>query len=130
MANTVDVTYVVDGSKRVIAHVYIASDGVAGELTDQVIIDASALNPVPNNLTLHKIEGVFSGCSAFLEWDQTTDAGIMTIPDGTKIDFHFTKFIGLPNPQGAGTTGDMVLSTTGFTAAGDTGFLVIECYKS
>lgn len=130
MANTVDVNYVVDGSKRVIAHVYLASDGVAGELVDEVIVDASALTPVPNNLILHKIEGIFSGFSGALEWDQTTDAGIMPIPDSKGIDFHFGKFGGLPNPQGTGTTGDMLLTTTGFTAAGDTGFLVIELYKT
>ncbi len=43
MANTVTVTSIVDGNDVGEAHIYLASDGSSGELTDTVILDASAL---------------------------------------------------------------------------------------
>jgi len=129
MANTVDVRYIVDNSRRTVAHVYILSDGVAGELTDEVVVDVSALTPTPSKVSINKIKGVFSGTTGVLEWDATADVGIFSIPDSETFEFNFGEYGGLTNNAGAGVTGDITLSTTGFATAGDTGFLIIECLK-
>lgn len=129
MANTVDVQKLVDGERNAIFRVYVASDGVAGDLSDEVIVDLSTLNGSPDNVRLDKIQAHFAGFIGVLEWDATTDDEILTIPDGDMIDFHYKRGGGLINPRSTGYTGDLTLSTTGFTASGDEGSIYLECTK-
>lgn len=130
MANTVTSQTLVDGSKNTAIHVYLASDGVSGELSNQVIVDASALAGAPTDLKIDRIMGHITGFSAVLKWDATTDVPFLAISDGGHIDFDYREVGGLQNNAGTGKTGDIMVDTTGFTAAGDAGAITIILSKS
>ena len=129
MANTVAIQTLVDGVKNAVLKVYLASDGAAGELTDQVVVDVSALVGAPTQVTLISAEIATTGCALNLEWDATTDIGILNFPADFCEKLCFEKFGGIPNNAGTGKTGDIVLTTTGFTAAGDQATLLLHVRK-
>lgn len=127
MANTVTKTSLVDGEVVGVIHVYIASDGTSGDLSDEVILDASTLNGATAIKQIVSVESQLTGFSAIVEFDQTTDSPAVTLPSGE----YKTSFLGTPvvNPEGSGTTGDVVLTTSGMTASGDVGHIVIKYRK-
>lgn len=129
MANTVDTQVIEDGPKFAVLKVYMASDGASGELSDQVVVDASTLWGAPTTLTLNAIWASTTGCSFNLEWDATTDVGIMSFPSDFVEEFCFKKFGGIPNNSGTGKTGDILINTSGFTASGDQITLVLHVKK-
>jgi hypothetical protein len=129
MANTVNLRTIVDGTKYVVVHGYIASDGATGELSDQVVIDASALTPAPTKMTIEKVYGHISGFIGTLEFDATADVPFMSLPDGESFNFDMVAEGGLKDNSGDGSTGDIVLTTSGFTASGDAGWFVIVARK-
>lgn len=129
MANTVTIRKIVDGVRNAVLHVYVASDGVTGELADQVVVDASALSGAPTKLTIEELQWAFTGFSGTLEFDATTDSPAAALFDGQSGVLDFCSFGGIPDPLAAGTTGDILLSTTGFSAAGDAGILIIKVRK-
>ena len=130
MANTVNITTLADSDRNVIVRVYLASDGAEGDLSSQILIDASALTPIPVNLHLRCMNWSFTGFQANLLWDQVPDDPIIHLPSGFAEEFDFSRFGGIPNnPTVYGYTGDLIITTTGFDTAGDEGSLVIECTK-
>ena len=129
MANTVLTQVLNDGPKNAVLKVYLASDGSSGELTDQVVVDVSALSGAPAKVSLVGLTATTTGCSFVLEWDATADVPILGFPADSEDSFCFEKFGGLPNNSGAGRTGDVVLSTVGFTAAGDQITLILHVKK-
>lgn len=127
MANTVTKTSIVDGDSVGVIHVYLASDGAAGELTDTVVLDASALAGAKSIKQIISVKSSLIGFTGLLEFDQTTDSPAVVIPSGVEEqDFSANP---INNPGGTGTTGDVVLTTTGFTASGDMGTLIIKYRK-
>lgn len=128
MANTVDIQVINDGPHNVVIKVYLASDGVAGELTNQIIVDASTLSSLPDTLKVKRIYSALSGFQATLKWAATTPDGLWHLPLYAG-EFEFEKFGGIPNPKSAGYTGDITITTVGFTAAGDEGSITLECAK-
>lgn len=131
MANTVTSQTLLDGSKRTVIKWYFASDGATGELTDQVIFDASAVSPATTDSSIERIRGYFIGFSGLVEFDATADVAAVVLPTDDQFDYSFVEWNinGLPNNGGAGVTGDILLTTTGFTAAGDIGWLEITVKK-
>ncbi len=129
MANTVAIQTIHDGTKLAVIKAYLASDGAAGELTDQVIVDASTLSGAPTDLTLIKMWASTTGCAFNLEWDATTDVGLLNFPTDFCEDMCFEKIGGIPNNAGTGKTGDILINTSGFTAAGDQITLVLIVQK-
>ena len=103
---------------------YINWSGVAdaSDLTDQVVVDVSALLPIaPTQLTIDYLRiATGAGVSAVLEWDATTDGLILNCPGGCTLELPingdradqqaagWTK-----DPIATGTTGDMLLTTIG-----------------
>jgi|6_EtaG_2_1085325.scaffolds.fasta_scaffold00120_15 hypothetical protein len=103
----------------------------ASDLTDYVVMDASALLPfvsTKSEIKWLRLSTGGSGMIAYLEWDATTDDLIIGCPGGValewppKTDFFpwemardegFTK-----DPASTGTTGDITLTTVG-GAVGD-----------
>lgn len=128
MANTVAIQIIEDGPRNVVIKVYLASDGATGELTDQVIFDASALNGIPDTLKVISIDSALTGFQARLNWDATTDDPLWHLPL-YPANFDFQKFGGIPNPKSTGYTGDILLTTIGFSTLGDDGSFVIHCTK-
>lgn len=129
MANTVAIRNIIDGTERLTVHTYLASDGSSGELTDQIIIDVSALLPAASDMVIERIYGLIRGFTLIFEFDATTDVPFAAAPDGYPFDWDFKCFGGLADNSGAGKVGDVTVTTTGFTASGDAGFFVIEGRK-
>lgn len=129
MANTVTLRTLIDGPRNTIIHAYFKSDGAAGELTDQVIVDVSTLSPVPTKVTIESLWWDFEGFSGLLEFDATADTPGWKLQAGTNGHKDFYEFGGIKDNTGAGSTGDIVMTTSGFTAATDEGTLIIKVRK-
>lgn len=128
MANTVTKTSLVDGENVGEMHVYLASDGASGELTDEVVLDASALNGATAITEIISVKSSLIGFTARLEFDQTADHPAVVMPEGKEEQSFETAPI--VNPAGTGTTGDVTVTTSGFTASGDVGTIVIKYRKA
>lgn len=134
MANTTTKSVMIDGPRMYAVHIYLASDGAAGELSDYIAVDVSALQAVIpgqacDHVRVHRVYGLMSGFSLTLEFDATTDQAFMTFPDGVFTFLDVAPYGGIEDPEASGSTGDIVATTSGFTAAGDVGYLVIEVEK-
>jgi hypothetical protein len=130
MANTVTKQKIADNERNAIVHVWLASDGAAGELTDEVVVDVSDLSGSPSSVEVVRMESTLTGFSATLEWDATTDVPFLQIPADTLVQSDWRDFGGLQNNAGAGVTGDIVLTTAGFSAATDKGHITFWLKKS
>lgn len=129
MANTVTKQTLHDGGRNYVVHVFLSSDGVAGDLAGEVIADVSTLDPIPTDVKLMRAYGNLSGFAATLKWDATTDVDFLQLADGVDFDFDFRRIGGLINNAGAGVAGDVLLDTSGFAAAGDEGHITLEFVK-
>ena len=106
------------------------SDGT-GE-SAAIVVDKSAMtiggqNPAVavGHMAIERIRGINSGFTSLtLSWDHDTDAAAIVIPAGA-IDLDFSDLGGLHDPQSAGGTGDLVITTVGHTS-GDIYHLILE----
>lgn len=134
MANTVTIRKMLDGPKHAIFHVYLASDGAAGELTDQVIIDPTTdITPALTagaDLTVECIWFQVDGFSVRFEFDATADTPIWMLTPGTDSFVDFRDMGGIKDSGGAGATGKIQITTTGFTASTDQGTFIIKVRKN
>lgn len=85
MANTVSIRKLLDGSKLAVFHIYLASDGASGELTDQVIVAASTLDGAPTKLSICEVDYALSGFSGVLEFEATTDQPALALVAETPV---------------------------------------------
>ena len=129
MANTITSQTLIDGDKRAIIKYFIASDGSTGDVSDGVVVDVSALIDAPSKVTIEQIWTSFVGCSGVLEFDATTDVGALVIPGDVNMYQDYRSFGGIKDNSGAGSTGDIVLTTTGLATAGDAGHIIIAVRK-
>lgn len=129
MANTVNVQKIHDGRHNAIFKVYLESDGASGDLVDTILVDASTLLGSPNKLHFTRLLGNIIGFTARLEWDATADIPILNLGDNGYFDFDMRDEGGIPNDAGAGSTGDILITTNGFTVAQDRGWFLLECTK-
>ena len=129
MANTITINPVLDTKNETILQVYLESDNSSGELTDQVIFDASALLGAGFADSILEIEGCLSGFSAKLEFDATTDIGAVVLPDNSPFHFCFNPKVHNFAYNTTGATGDITITTNGFTVTGDKGFFILKVNK-
>lgn len=129
MANTIAIRTHVDGPTSSVIQACFISDGSSGEITNQVVVDVSALTPVPKYVSITKIEYATAGCNVGLKFDATTDTPAWLIPPDSGGCFDFTAFGGIPDKKDTGYTGDVIASTAGFTAAGDRAAMMIYVKK-
>lgn len=129
MANTVNIKKLLDGRRNAVIKVFLGSDGAAGELADQVAVDVSTLLGAPAKVHLTKLQFALRGFDALLEWEATADVPILTLTPELGGELCFEDFGGLSNDAGAGVTGDISITTTGFTAAGDVGWIIFHVTK-
>jgi hypothetical protein len=132
MADAVTSQTILDGERLFIAKFTNISDGT-GE-TGALKIDVSTLNPnsfglACNGVKLNKIYGTTHGMQVRILWDATTDQFAWQIPQNSNYLMDFSSFGGIPNNAGAGKTGDVLFTTTDFTA-GDMYSIVLECLKT
>lgn len=128
MANTIETHTIVDGPKDLIVRIHLDSDGVTGELSAQQIVDASTYNPPFTDCHIMHIQSNLVGFTGELLFDATADTHGWVCPDYEQ-DQDFSWFGGIPNNAGAGITGDINITTNGFTAAGDSGHIILHLKK-
>ena len=131
MANIVNVTPIIQGSKRVIYHVYLKSDGASGELDQEILIDPVedlGLKKYSTHMTLEKVLFHFAGFDARIEFasgivDQTI---IWVLPEGADAEADFREFGGLKDRSNdPAAPGKLLISTTGFTSSTDQGSMML-----
>lgn len=115
-------------SRFVYLLITIVADG-SGEETDRVIYDNSAFINNPAVGSVVSIEASGSSCQLLFEWDQTTDSPICALDPAASPKFCFQEFGGISNPNGAGATGDIVLTTTNLNA-GDVVTILLKIKQS
>lgn len=133
MANTVTITQSADTPQYTTTHVYLLSDGSTGDLSNTIIQDCDLLAGGGTIDKIIKIQGCFNGFSGLIKFDQTTKFNAIVCPADRPFSFCFEpeEYHENPiqNPYGSGNTGDLLLDTTGFTAATDTGWFMITTLK-
>ena len=130
MANTVRIRKLSDGPREAVIHLHLKSDGASGELTDQVVVDVSTLVPVPVSIGVRAVWYAQTGFESMLEFDATVDTPIWRLPQSTDTNFlDFGAFGVISSDAGAGATGDVILTTTGFTSVEDEGTLILRVIK-
>ena len=132
MADAVASQTILDGERLFIAKYTNISDGT-GE-TAALKIDVSTLAPNSFNLAcngvkINKIYGTTHGMQVRILWDATIDEFVWQLPQNSNYLMDFSSFGGIPNNAGAGKTGDVLFTTTDFTA-GDMYSIVLECTKT
>ena len=127
MAATATQQIIANGPRNLVLKYTIA--GTTGDVTALKLVDVSALdsNIGVNGLTLMSVQWGLTGCSAQLLWDATTDVPIVECIAGSD-EQDFSKFGGIKNNAATGATGDVMITTTGYTAAGDGGHIYL-CFR-
>ena len=128
MANIVAVTRVLEGRHSTF-HVYMRSDGVAGELVDQVIIDPVADLGLTSaeRMAIEKIQYSLFGFQARIEFDTglVEDKMLWVLHGTDTVDFQSES--GLKDRSSAlDGTGKLLISTNGFTSTDDEGSFYIK----
>jgi hypothetical protein len=127
MANSITkrILYQETNSKRVVLQVTIKGDG-SGEETNTVLfdpaVDASPVMPAAAGLTIDEICGNIQLFDILLAFKGTTNTPIFLInraPGDSFLDFR--QFGGIKDNTGAGATGQIIMTTTGLTAASTAG---------
>lgn len=135
MANNVTITKLEDGARFAIFHVFMQSDGASGELVKSVVIDP-LLDFVPPkarkpSMSIERLWYDISGFTARLEFDYLTDeTPVWTCSPANGTHMDFSHFGGLKDRSGAQDgSGKLMISTSGFTEATDSGSIIIKVKK-
>ena len=132
MADTVLNTTVFDGSKKLITHYNVVSDGTGGTTK---IVDVSGLNS--NNgktcktVRLNKVSfnvSVTAQVDALrMNWDNSgTNVDFLTM--NGEMEYDYSSFGGLPNTEATNFTGDVNITLPACTS-GDSATVVCEWIK-
>ena len=130
-ADTVLNTTVFDGSKKLITHYNVVSDG-DGSTTKIVDVSALATNNGKSctKVRLNKVSfnvSVTAQVDALrMLWDATTDVAFQTL--NGEMEYDYSSFGGLKNTEASGFTGDVNVVLPA-CANGDTGTIVCEWIK-
>ena len=105
--------------------------GTTGDVTVLKIVDVSALDADITSVSIMKVHAAISGFSATLIWDATSNVDAIGIPSVVPVAYDFSRYGGLKNNAGSGVTGDILLSTDGYTAAAgeDNSHIILELHK-
>lgn len=125
MAATATEQVIHNGSRNLVLKYTIA--GTTGDTTAAKLLDRDSLS-VTKDLKLSKVTWALTGCSVNLLWDATSNVSFFECSEGEGSQ-DFTDIGGIPNNAGAGKTGDVVYTTTGYGAGGDGGHVILEFKK-
>ena len=130
MANTVNITPLIDGSKVLVYHIYLKSDGATGDLEDEVLLDPKDLGLANEpKFSIDEILFHFAGFDGWIEFDSglITDTMIWVLPEGSEAYVDFRSFGGLTDRSSKlDGTGKILLNTTGFTSSTDHGSIILK----
>ena len=110
--------------------------GTSGDLTTSILVNVSGFNDKDGNalganaLTLVGIDASLTGFSANLLWDAGTNVELLEIPSDQPFSRDFKSVGGIKDNSGASSTGDVLITTTGYTASGDGGHIYLKFKKT
>lgn len=130
MAATATQQIIANGKQNLVLKYTIG--GTTGDTSAGTLVDVSALDSTigVNGLRLMSVQAALTGFSCNLLWDATTDVALVELPTNQSIEQDFTRFGGIPNNAGSGATGDVNFTTTGYTASGDGGHILLHFRKT
>ena len=132
MADAVTSTTLSDSDRSVVIQLTNTSDGSGESAVNKVDVSSLAARTSDGaactGVRLAKIVYSTFGMSVKLLWDATTNVPLLNLPQDWEDTIDFSDF-GIPNNSGAGSTGDILVTTVNATA-GDTYLLVITVTKS
>ena len=122
MADAVDTEILFNGTRKKVIRFTNLSDGT-GETTVTKVDRSSLIGPdgiAPDKLVVEEITWSIQGFEGVaIYWDATTDEPLAILSGDNYIDYR--PYGGLvPDTAGSGTDGDIIFSTVGTAAAGDT----------
>lgn len=132
MANTVEVQILESGPRNAMLLVYLKSDGASGELVNETLISRADLGVLATErLKLERVEYNFSGFDCVLEFASggITPTRRWVLTEGTNYKVDFLKWGGLGDTSGMFGTGELQITTTGFTSSTDQGSILIKLKK-
>ena len=130
MANKVNATIVNDGAVHLVMHVYIESDGVSGDLSNEILLDPIDIGkPASNRFVIERVDYNFSGFSGVIgfESELVDKTLIWTLNEGNSLA-DFKLIGGLADRSGIDGSGKIQISTNGLSA-GDNGTMIIHIRK-
>lgn len=133
MANVVEIKTLLNGPRNIVLSIYLKSDGASGELVDEILFTpAEAGLKTSDRMSIQRIMYNFAGFDAVISFDA---GGVdpnwkWVLSEGTNHPVDFDKFVDIKDDSGMDGTGNVILSTTGFTASQDQGsiYLVLKRY--
>jgi len=134
MAATATQQIINDGPRNLNVKYTIA--GTTGDAAAVVLVnvsgfvDADGVALGANSLTLMSVDASLTGFSCALLWDAGTNVNLIEIPSDDPIKQDFSKFGGIKDNSGASSTGDVLFTTTGYTASGDGGHIYLKFKKT
>jgi len=134
MAATATEQIIHNGNRNLIVKYTIA--GTTGDTTAGILVNASDFTDKDgttlgaNAFTLVSIQAALTGFSCNLLWDATANVDLIQIPTDIPINQDFSKFGGIKDNSGSGSTGDVLFTTTGYTASGDGGHIYLHLRKT
>lgn len=132
MANTVNVKMIENGPRNILLAVYLRSDGASGELVNQTLVSLADVGLVlPARMRLERLEYNFSGFDCVVEFASggLTPTYKWVLTEGTNCKVDFLPWGGLIDDSGIDGTGELQITTTGFTSVGDQGSMMIKLIK-
>lgn len=127
MANTITTQILLDGPRNLVFRVngYLDTSNIA----QTVLVDPSTLNYPPGRLSLDGVEFIVQdGLEVNLLWDATAPVQFDTLIGRGKRE-KMRQFGGIWNNAGAGVTGKILYSTTGWTAGVLNFDIILRCIK-
>lgn len=127
MANAVSTTVEIDGDRNVVVKVVGVLD--SSDLSATAITAISSLVPAPGKIRVDKIQySASENLDLCLWWDATADTTPVVCLTG-RGEMCFKDFGGLVNPKETGWTGNILLTTTGWTSGTKHFTLVLSLVK-
>jgi len=110
--------------------------GTTGDISESILVNISGFNDADGNalgangLTLMGVDASLTGFSANLLWDATANVNLIEIPSDQPLKQDFKQFGGIKDNSSTGSTGDVLITTTGYTASGDGGHIYLKFKKT
>jgi len=123
-----------DGPRNLVVKYTIA--GTTGDTAAGILVNVSGFTDADgtalgaNALTLMKATWGLTGFSCALLWDATANVNLLEMPTESADSQDFSKFGGIKDNSGTGSTGDVLFTTTGYTASGDGGHIYLWFKKT
>ncbi len=134
MAATATEQVINDGSRNLNVKYTIggtSGDAAATKLVDvSDFVDAEGNALGANSLTLIGIDASLTGFSCKLVWDATANVDLIELPSDDDLSVDYKLIGGIKDNSGAGSTGDVMFTTTGYTASGDGGHIYLKFKKT